>query len=303
MDFTTLIDVDSLRELLDGSGGSAADSRIVLLDCRFDLGAPDAGRQAYLTAHIPGARYADLNRDLAAPVSADSGRHPLPSPDALAERFASLGIGNDTQVIAYDDANSSFAARAWWLLRWLGAPRVAVLDGGFKAWVAGGGALETGDAKLRTSSYSVRDGARPTVPFTPKVDVGAVVTSTDVLRALQDPTSLVVDARAAERFAGTIEPLDPVAGHVPGAVNYPFSNNLGPTGRFLPRPELLKRWQERLAGTAPDSAILMCGSGVTACHNLLALELAGLPGAKLYAGSWSEWIRDPDRPVARGSEP
>ena len=282
MNFNTLIGVDSLREVL---------TQVVLLDCRFDLAAPAAGRQAYSTAHIPGARYADLNQDLAAPVAADSGRHPLPSPDVLAGRFASLGVTDAAQVIAYDAANGAFAARAWWLLRWLGHSRVAVLDGGFDAWVAGGGALESHAPTPEPVPLMVR--------FTPHVDAEAVVSATEVLHALKDPARLLVDARAADRYTGSVEPIDPVAGHIPGAVNHPFSGNLGPRGHFLPPALLRSLWQERLAGVAPQNAILMCGSGVTACHNLLALELAGLPGAKLYAGSWSEWIRDPDRPVTR----
>jgi len=295
MNLTPLIDVDSLREMLGGSRGPAAASRTVLLDCRFDLAAPAAGRQAYLEGHIPGARFADLNYDLAAPVSPNSGRHPLPAPDILAERFASLGIGNDTRVIAYDDANGSIAARAWWLLRWLGAAHAAVLDGGFRAWVASGGGLESGEPNDEFATRTIR--------FTPAAKTESVATSMEVLQAVRESRRLVVDARAAERFAGKSEPLDAVAGHVPGAINHPFTENLQPDGRFLPAAELRRRWQERLAGTAPSDAVLMCGSGVTACHNLLAMELAGLPGAKLYAGSWSEWIRDRERPVARGGEP
>lgn len=294
MGFASLIDVDSLQRLLRRTAGPDPASRVVVLDCRFDLAAPSAGRQAYLTGHIPGACYADLDRDLAAPVTATSGRHPLPAPAMLAQRCASLGIGTDTRVIAYDDANGSIAARAWWLLRWLGIAHAAVLDGGLRAWVAGGGALEPG--------RSDGAGAVPAKPFVAAVKEGAVVTSTDVLRALKDPGRLVIDARAAERFAGSVEPLDAVAGHVLGAVNQPFTGNLRPDGRFLPSADLRRRWQERLSGTAPQDAILMCGSGVTACHGLLAMDLAGLPGAKLYAGSWSEWIRDPARPVALGGE-
>jgi thiosulfate/3-mercaptopyruvate sulfurtransferase len=291
MTFTTLIDVAELAGLLARSVKSP-DAPLVVLDCRFELTAPDAGRRAYLTSHLPGARYADLNQVLAAPVSADSGRHPLPSPGVMAERWAALGVGNDTQVIAYDDANGSFAARAWWLLRWLGHPRVAVLDGGFKAWVASGSAVESGARDEAPARHAVR--------FEPHVDPSAVANATEVLQALRDPARLLVDARAAERYAGTLEPLDSVAGHVPGAVNHPFTANLGADGRFLAPEELRRRWQERLGGAAPDHVIVMCGSGVTACHNLLAMELAGLSGAKLYAGSWSEWIRDPERPVARG---
>jgi thiosulfate/3-mercaptopyruvate sulfurtransferase len=282
--FTTLIDVDSLVAL----AGSA-----VLLDCRFDLNDPGAGRRAYAEGHIPGARHADLNQDLSSPVTSTSGRHPLPAPDALAEYFAAAGIRGGTQVIAYDEANGSFAARAWWLLGWLGKAPVAVLDGGFKAWVAAGAPVETGEPK------PAHGGAQPA--FTVHLRPETVLTATDVLRALEDPRRLLVDARAAERFAGAVEPLDPVAGHVPGAVNHPFTGNLGEDGRFLPAAELRRRWLDRLRGTEPADAILMCGSGVTACHNILAMASAGLPGGKLYAGSWSEWIRDPERPVARGA--
>jgi thiosulfate/3-mercaptopyruvate sulfurtransferase len=284
MPFTTLIDVDSLAALATPA---------VLLDCRFDLSEPRAGRQAYAAGHIPGARFADLNLDLASPVTSASGRHPLPRPDVLADFFAAAGIGDETQVIAYDDANGSFAARAWWLLRWLGHPPVAVLDGGVKAWVAAGGAVEAGEAPPAPGE------TKP--PFTARLRPETVLTAADVQRALEDPRRLLVDARAAERFAGTVEPLDRVAGHVPGAVNHPFTANLREDGRFLPAGELRRRWLTRLGGTEPSDAILMCGSGVTACHNILAMTLAGLPGGKLYAGSWSEWIRDPERRVARGA--
>jgi thiosulfate/3-mercaptopyruvate sulfurtransferase len=282
MTFTTLIDVASLRDLRAES---------VVLDCRFDLAKPGAGLKAYIAAHIPGARYADLNRDLASPVTADSGRHPLPSPAALTQFLVSLGIGDETQVIVYDDANGSFAARAWWLLNWLGHSHVAVLDGGFKAWVASGGAVESGEPVTPVAAGAKR--------FTARLRPETVMTAAEVLQAAEDPRRLLVDARAPERFAGSVEPIDPVAGHVPGAVNHPFTSNLTSESRFLPAAELRRLWLERLAGRAPHDMIAMCGSGVTACHNLLAMSLAGLPGAKLYAGSWSEWIRDPGRPVAR----
>jgi thiosulfate/3-mercaptopyruvate sulfurtransferase len=285
MPFTALIDVDSLAALK----GPA-----VLLDCRFDLSEPSAGRRAYAAGHIPGARYADLNLDLSSPVTPVSGRHPLPRPDVLADFFTAAGIGDETQVVAYDDANGSFAARAWWLLRWLGKASVAVLDGGFKAWVAAGGAVEIGEPPPAPA------GAKPP-PFTVRLRPEAVLTAADVQRALEDPRRLLVDARAAERFAGAVEPLDRVAGHVPGAVNHPFTANLRGDGGFLPAGELNRRWLTRLGGTDPSDVILMCGSGVTACHNILAMTSAGLPGGKLYAGSWSEWIRDPERPVARGA--
>jgi thiosulfate/3-mercaptopyruvate sulfurtransferase len=286
MDFRTLIDVAALKPLI----GSPA---VAVLDCRFDLAAPDAGRRAYLEAHIPTARYADLNRDLSAPVTSSSGRHPLPSPERIAARLGDLGVSHDTQVIAYDEASGAFAARAWWLLRWLGHAKAAVLDGGFKAWLAGGGALESGDPPAVAPSPG-------RMRFTPRVDRHAVLGAAELIEALKDPRHMLVDARAAERFAGSVEPLDPVAGHVPGAVNHPFTANLSADGTFLPPAELKRRWQERLAGKSPRDVIAMCGSGVTACHNLLAMELAELYGAKLYAGSWSEWIRDPERRVARG---
>jgi thiosulfate/3-mercaptopyruvate sulfurtransferase len=289
VDFRTAIDVPSLEALI---GSRAADAAAVaVLDCRFDLAAPAAGRQAYLRQHIPTARFADLNRDLSAPVTPDSGRHPLPHPDRIADRFSELGIEDTTQVIAYDEANGAIAARAWWLLRWLGHSHVAVLDGGFKAWLAAGGAVESGEP----SGLPAPSGRR----FTPRVDNSGVVTTAELTEALKGQRRLLVDARAAERFAGRVEPLDPVAGHVPGAVNHPFSDNLSRAGHFLPAAELRRRWQERLGAADPKNVIAMCGSGVTACHNLLAMELAGLSGAKLYAGSWSEWIRDPNRPVAR----
>jgi thiosulfate/3-mercaptopyruvate sulfurtransferase len=203
-----------------------------------------------------------------------------------------MGIGNDTQVVAYDEANGSIAARLWWMLRWLGHGAVAVLDGGFKAWTAHGGVLQSGEADPEAEKI--------TSHFTPRIDADSVVSTAELERALQGPKAVLVDARAQERYAGTVEPIDPVAGHIPGAVNHPFTANLGADGRFLPATELKRRWQDRLPGSDLKNLVAMCGSGVTACHNLLSLEVAGLAGGKLYAGSWSEWIRDPRRPIARG---
>lgn len=293
MEFKTLIDAATLQTLI---GARPSPPALVILDCRFDLTAPDAGRRAYLAGHIPTARYVDLNRDLSDPVSAASGRHPLPSPERLAARFEALGIRERSQVVVYDEVNGSFAARAWWLLRWLGHTRAAVLDGGMKAWRAAGGTLESGGT-IQPSGPERGDSGSSSPP---RVDPQAVVGSDELAALMQEGRRLLVDARAPERFAGTVEPIDPVAGHVPGAVNHPFSANLAGDGRFLPAEELERRWHERLNGVSPADTIVMCGSGVTACHNLLALQIAGLPGAKLYAGSWSEWIRDPNRPVARG---
>jgi thiosulfate/3-mercaptopyruvate sulfurtransferase len=286
MVFQTLIDVHALQKLL-------GEPQLAVVDCRFDLMNPEAGRQAYLRAHIPGARYADLNRDLSAPIGAHTGRHPLPSPDAFAAWLGAIGIGDDAQVVAYDEVNGSIAARLWWMLRWLGHGAVAVLDGGFKAWTDHGGGLHAGDAGPPAAGREARH-------FTPRANLGSVVSTTELENALRDRKSLLVDARAPERYAGTVEPIDPVAGHIPGAMNHPFTANLGADGRFLPAAELKRRWEENLPGADFTNLVAMCGSGVTACHNLLSLEVAGLRGGKLYAGSWSEWIRDPRRPVARG---
>jgi len=281
MAFRTLIGADDLQGLLGRP-------EVAVIDCRFDLLHPEAGHQAYLQGQIPGARYADLNRDLSAPVRPGTGRHPLPDPQTFAARLGELGIGNQTQVIAYDEANSSFAARLWWMLRWLGHDAVAVLDGGLMAFTARGGELQTGEAPPARAQR-----------FIPRIDPAASLSTAQVESALREGGILLVDARAAERFAGRVEPIDPVAGHVPGAVSHPFSLNLDADGRFLPAAELRRRWQERLAGERPENLVAMCGSGVTACHHLLSLEAAGLPGGRLYGGSFSEWIRDPSRPVAR----
>jgi thiosulfate/3-mercaptopyruvate sulfurtransferase len=282
MVFKTLIGANDLAERL----GSP---RLCVVDCRFDLLQPDSGRQDYLRAHIPGARYADLNRDLSAPVGPNTGRHPLPSPAVLAAHLGALGIGNDAQVIAYDAGNGSFAARLWWLLRWLGHAAVAVLDGGFQAWTAAGGAVESGEPCLPAAAN-----------FIPRrIDADSVMSAAQLETRLREGAALLLDARAPERFAGAVEPIDAVAGHIPGAVNHPFTANLGADGRFLSAAELQDRWRRRLAGADGKTLVAMCGSGVTACHNLLSLEIAGIGGGQLYAGSWSEWIRDPRRPVER----
>lgn len=284
---TPLIDVATLRAMLGAE-------RLAIIDCRFDLMNPESGRQAYLTAHIPGARYADLNRDLSAPIGPGTGRHPLPAAEEVVRTLGRLGIGNSSRVVVYDAANGSFAARLWWMLRWLGHESVTVLDGGFQAWTAQGAPLESGDP--------VSGAALPAAaPFIPKLDAGKVVSTAEIERGLESGTPVLIDARAAERFAGSVEPIDSVAGHIPGALNHPFTQNLAADSRFLPPAELRARWRERLAGRPASEIAAMCGSGVTACHHLLGLEIAGLPGARLYAGSWSEWIRDPRRPVERGS--
>jgi len=285
--FTTLIGAAALRDVVGRPD-------IAVVDCRFDLMNPEGGRSAYLEGHIPGARYADLNRDLSAPVSATSGRHPLPNLSDFAGTLARLRVGRATQVIAYDDSAGAFAARLWWMLRWVGHPAVAVLDGGIKAWMSAGGALQSGPEMPLPAAP---DGRHLSV----QADMAAVIGTAAIEQRLSDPEFLLIDARAGDRYAGTVEPIDAVAGHIKGAVNQPFSANLGADGRFLPAPVLRQMWEKRLAGRSPTQVAAMCGSGVTACHNLLSLEVAGLSGAKLYAGSWSEWIRDPLRPVARGA--
>ena len=287
MTFTTLISAAMLRDLM-------GKPEIAIIDCRFDLMNPDGGRRAYLEGHIPGARYADLNKDLSAPITATSGRHPLPTPSDFAGTLVRLGVGRATQVVAYDDSGGAFAARLWWMLRWVGHPAAAVLDGGIKAWVSEGGTLLSGEENPLPA-------AKVGPHVSAQADAAAVIGTADLEQRLADPAFLLIDARAGERFAGTVEPIDTVGGHIKGAVNHPFSANLGTDGRFLPAQVLRQAWERRLAGRSPTQVAAMCGSGVTACHNLLSLEVAGLRGAKLYAGSWSEWIRDPRRPIAQGA--
>jgi thiosulfate/3-mercaptopyruvate sulfurtransferase len=278
---------------------AGADSDWAVLDCRFDLARPDWGASAYGAGHIPGALYAHLDRDLSGPVSAVTGRHPLPSAAQLTETFSRWGIDESVQVVAYDQGNGAYAARLWWLLRWAGHHKVAVLNGGFVAWQHAALPVDTVPGQRQRRDFTVRTAA------------GLVVSTAELERALAagelaSGKSMLVDARAADRFAGENETIDPVAGHIPGARNYPFMRNVDAQGRFLPAGELGERWRGTLGDAVRDDGgaarvIAMCGSGVTACHNLLALEIAGLSGARLYAGSWSEWIRDRGRPVARGT--
>lgn len=259
----------------------------VVVDCRFVLSKPEAGYKAYLASHIPGARYAHLNNDMSAPPTPNSGRHPLPDPERLAQKLGLWGIDHNTQVVVYDDSFGAMAARLWWLLRWLGHSSVALLDGGLPAWQRAGYPM--------TPDLPVVARAR----FIPQVHHDLWVASTDVEAARLQTDSVIMDARAEERFRGEVEPLDRVAGHVPGAINTPYEDNLHVSGTFLP-PQALRELYLGIMGKVPaHKAIQMCGSGVTACHNILAMEHAGLTGAKLYAGSWSAWITDDRRPVAR----
>ena len=276
---TTLIAPEQLRAEL----ASAA-----IVDCRSDLLRPEAGREAYIAGHIPGAVHANLDTDLSGPKSPGTGRHPLPNPTALAIKFGQWGISSTTQVIAYDADNGMYASRLWWLLRWLGHRAVAVLDGGYRAWVGAGLPIDTEIPANRSAT------------FVPRPDNSMFVTTAEFTQRIASKDWRVLDARAPERFRGDVEPIDPVAGHVPGARNHPFAKNMGTDGHLLAAAELRRSMSAALDSVPSDRAIMMCGSGVTACHNLLALEVAGLSGAKLYAGSWSEWIRDAARPVEKG---
>jgi thiosulfate/3-mercaptopyruvate sulfurtransferase len=276
-----LVDVQTLAAGL-------TDPALRIVDCRFDLGDPDAGAALYRRGHLPGAVYAHLDADLSGPRAPWTGRHPLPEPELLAATFGRLGIDAGMQVVAYDDSGGIYAARLWWLLRWLGHDAVAVLDGGLAAWRA---------ARLPLSTDTAVPAARRFVAAPRPEDH---VSADEVAAALARRDALLLDARSAERYEGRIEPLDPKAGHIPGATNHHYARNLGSDGRFLAPAALRSAFERLLAGRAPSAVISMCGSGVTACHTLLALELAGMPGARLYPGSWSEWCRDPARPVATG---
>ena len=282
--YDTLVDADTLRRKLDHPAWR-------IIDCRHDLLQPQAGRQAYLQSHISGAVFADLDRDLSGQKTPRSGRHPLPDPDRLAEAFRGWGIDPGTQIVAYDATGGSFAGRLWWLARWLGHERVALLDGGWQAALKA--SLTTGSGEVRVAAGRFERAA----PREQPVDAEAVAAR----RA--DPGWLIVDARAPDRYAGQNETIDPVGGHIPGAVNRFWQSNLGPDGRFKPADQLRAEFAALMGDRAVAHVIAQCGSGVTACHNLLAMRRAGLPGALLYAGSWSQWITDPSRPVATGSTP
>ena len=279
----TLVPAEALAAQLDNPDW-------VVVDTRFDLKDPDAGRRAYDAGHIPGAYYAHLDHDLAGPVRPDSGRHPLPDPSALAALFDSWGVGTAVQLVACDDSGGALAARLWWLARWLGHDAVAVLDGGLAAWRAAGLPLTAAPPAPRRSRG-----------FTPRTHEGLDVEVGALEAGLAARDVLLIDARAAARFRGETEPVDARAGHVPGAISVPFQDNLGPDGRFLDRDLLRARYTALLGEGSAQRIVSMCGSGVTACHNLLALEHAGMHGARLYVGSWSEWIRAADRPIATGS--
>ncbi|WP_058543279.1 sulfurtransferase [Pseudomonas fluorescens] len=263
---------------------------LVILDCRFALEDPDYGQRSYAEGHIADASFADLERDLSgAVIKGVTGRHPLPEPEALIERFKAWGIDNDSDVVLYDDGPGAYAARGWWLLAWLGKrDGVYILDGGLKAWHAAGLPL----------SLDPPQNSRGTFSGAP--DASLMVSAQALQQRLGQSDMTLLDARALPRFKGEVEPIDPVAGHIPGARCAAFTDNLGADGRFLPADQLKQRFAEKLGERSPTDLVAYCGSGVTACHNLFALCLAGYPLGRLYAGSWSEWINDPQRPLAVG---
>ena len=284
--YTTLISAANLAERLSAAPGS-----VFVMDCRFDLADTAAGEKGYAAGHLPGAQYFNLDRDLSGPKTGNNGRHPLPERTTLVALLAARGLKHGQQVVAYDAQGGMYAARAWWLLRWLGHDAVALLDGGLQAWEAAGQPLTQDVATLAPGDFKA--GAPLAVTF----DVQAVQ------RNLSTRERVVVDARAADRYRGENETLDAVGGHIPGALNRFFKDNFTADGRFKPAHTLREEFGSILGATAPDRVVLQCGSGVTACVNALAMEVAGLHGAALYAGSWSEWSSDSSRPVATGANP
>jgi thiosulfate/3-mercaptopyruvate sulfurtransferase len=277
MGFTTIISSKDLIQHLDDPNWS-------IFDLRFDLGDKEKGHQEYLEGHIPGAIYADLEKDLSLPASAEGGRHPLPTVAEMEETFSRWGIDEGTQVVVYDDSGGGFAARMWWMLRYLGHHRVALLNGGFPAWVEAGFPIHNGKENRNPRN------------FTAAPQDWMIVGIPDVLKSIKDEFTLLIDSRSSDRYQGIEEPIDRLAGHIPGAVNRFWQHNLDENGFFLPKERLGREWQVLLEGKSPESTIVHCGSGVTGCQNILAMTYAGFEGARLYPGSWSQWLEDPDLP-------
>jgi thiosulfate/3-mercaptopyruvate sulfurtransferase len=281
MPFSTLMSTSELAAHL-------GDPAWAIVDCRFDLQNADAGEQQYRDGHIPGAVYAHLGRDLAGPKTGANGRHPLPSPETFAATLGRWGIGPGVQVVVYDQQNGMFAARLWWMLRASGHDAVAVLNGGIAAWQREGRPLQTGDEH------------RTPTTFTGRLARERWMTGDEVAALVGDGSHVLIDARSPERYQGLVEPIDPRAGHIPGATNHYYADNLSANGQFRDPAELRALFAET-ADTPASDIICYCGSGVSACHNLLALEIAGRPGARLYVGSWSEWSTNPDREAETGA--
>jgi len=301
--YTTLVSVDQLRQL------QAGDKPFMLFDCSFDLMKPEAGAQQYAAAHIPGALYANLDNDLSAKhgvpgahgevvtaqedgVPASGGRHPLPSREKFAAWLSGIGFANDMQAVVYDRNGANYCGRLWWMLKWMGHDAVAVLDGGLQAWQAAGGEVTDREEPARFQSN-----------FVAGEPIAKLVTTDTVLGRLGQPDQNLIDARAGARYRGEVEPLDPIAGHIPGALNRPFAENIGPDGKFKPASQLRAEFETLLAGRDPATVVHQCGSGVSAVPNLLAMQIAGFGTTALYAGSWSEWSNTPGLPTRQGAEP
>jgi thiosulfate/3-mercaptopyruvate sulfurtransferase len=288
---TTLISAPALQSLVQGS------SPCMVFDCSFDLGQSAAGQQQHVQARIPGAIRADLDQHLSQHTdlgsAASGGRHPLPSREAFAQWLNTVGFRNDMQAVVYDRQGAQYCGRLWWMLKWCGHEAVAVLDGGWPAWLAAGGSVQSGPVSTAGSSTTAPG-------FELRDPCAGLVDTSQIVRQLGAPSLTVLDARAAARFRGEVEPLDPVAGHIPGALNRPFNANFETDGRFKPAAQLRIEFEQVLAGRDPATVVHHCGSGVTAVPNLLAMEIAGLGRARLYAGSWSEWSNTPGLPCARG---
>ena len=281
MRFSTVVSTDLLAQHLD-------DPDWIIFDCRFTLSNTGAGAAAYRQGHIPGARYVHLDDDMSSVVTPTSGRHPLPDVKLFSEKLSRWGVDSSKQVVVYDDSFGSMAVKMWWLLRWLGHDQVALLDGGLPKWL-----------KEKRPVTTVLPQISP-AKFVVQLHKEMQASVAEVEQARQERCRLVIDARPEQRFAGEREPLDRVAGHIPGAINWVFEENLDFDGTYLSADELREAYLNLLNGVKPEHVIHTCGSGVTACHNMLAMEIAGLPSGKLFAGSWSEWITDPSRPIATG---
>jgi thiosulfate/3-mercaptopyruvate sulfurtransferase len=289
MPYTTLISIEQLQDL------QARGAPLMVFDCSFDLGKPELGGQQYREAHIPGALHANLDHHLSVQpgdTAASGGRHPLPSREKFAAWLASIGFTNDMQAVVYDRNGANYCGRLWWMLKWLGHDAVAVLDGGLQAWQAGGGKVANGE-----------ESARPASSFALAPSRVALVDTRTVAARLDDPAQTIIDARGGPRYRGEVEPLDPIAGHIPGALNRPFMDNLGPDGKFKPAAQLRSEFEAVLAGRDPAAVVHQCGSGVSAVPNLLAMQVAGLGATALYAGSWSEWSNTPGLPTRQGPQP
>jgi len=280
---------NSKTSLINTSDLISLDCEKVIFDCRFDLMNPESGQQEYDAEHIEGAIYVNLDKVMSSPITATSGRHPLPSKESFAQFLRTCGVSEKTQLIAYDNSAGLFAARFWWMCRWIGHESVAILNGGINAWKKQGGSVTAEVPPAKTSgSISVKE------------SLEVVVDTEEVIKASQQQNRLIADVRAAERYRGEVEPIDPIAGHVPNAINIPLSDNYDSEGQFLTGDQLQQLYLSKLGEYTAKDPIFMCGSGVTACLSRFCVELARLPPVSVYPGSWSEWIRDPSRGVATG---